>query len=473
MEYLIDKSKTELVELIKKLQLEIELQKENVSGLKNAEENLKDCENRFHAYSKASFEAIAFFDKGICFDQNFAAQQMFGYTLEEAIGKPGTDWVAPQSRDLVKKNMLSGYEKPYEALAMRKDGTVFPAEIRGKMINYKDRKIRVTALNDISQRKKAENELQKSAEQFKRLFDAIPDAIFITRIGGENPGQILDVNISAERQTGYDRNELLEMNILKDLSIDTFDKAIFKEREGKLRGQESIRFTEKKRRKDSSEYWTDVLTIMIDFNNVNAALSVNRDITERKRVEERLINSEERFRQITENSQEWIWEVDSNGLYTFASQVMGNMLGYKLEEIVDKKHFYDLFHPEDREELKNAAFGVFKQRQPFREFINRNVTKNGKIVWLSTSGVPILDNNGNLLGYRGADINITERKQAEEELRKYREHLEELVKERTAELEERNKKLEHFNKLFVGREFRIKELRDRVKELEEKISDKR
>ena len=90
------------------------------------------------------------------------------------------------------------------------------------------------------------------------------------------------------------------------------------------------------------------------------------------------------------------------------------MFGYKNEEIIGKKHFYDLFHPEDLEGLKNAALKVFKQKQPFYEFINRNITKDGEIIWLSTSGVPILDSDGNLLGYRGRDINITKRKLAEE-----------------------------------------------------------
>jgi PAS domain S-box-containing protein len=81
------------------------------------------------------------------------------------------------------------------------------------------------------------------------------------------------------------------------------------------------------------------------------------------------------------------------------------------------KHFHDLFHPEDRQELKKAASGVFASKQPFRGFLNRNVHKNGQTVWLSTSGVPMLDQGGNLLGYRGADTDITERKQAEEALR--------------------------------------------------------
>jgi PAS domain S-box-containing protein len=142
-----------------------------------------------------------------------------------------------------------------------------------------------------------------------------------------------------------------------------------------------------------------------------------RDITERKKAEEMLRESEERFRQVAENAQEWIWEVDTQGLYIYASPMVEKILGYKVEEVVGKKHFYDLFYPEDLEELKKAAFEVFAQKRSFRRFINRSVHKNGKTVWLSASGVPILDKKRALVGYRGTDTDITEHKQTEERIK--------------------------------------------------------
>ena len=114
---------------------------------------------------------------------------------------------------------------------------------------------------------------------------------------------------------------------------------------------------------------------------------------------------------------EWMWEVDADGHYTYASAVVEKLLGYTPEEILDK-HFYDLFHPDEADTLRRAAFEVFAHKESFRELVNRNVHKDGRTVWLSTSGVPILDEAGNLRGYRGADTDITEQRQAAEALRR-------------------------------------------------------
>jgi len=140
------------------------------------------------------------------------------------------------------------------------------------------------------------------------------------------------------------------------------------------------------------------------------------DITDRKRVEAALKESEKRFRDIAENTQQWVWQVDTQGRYTYSSPAVEQLLGYKPGEILGK-HFYDYFPADEREELKKSAFGVFAAKKPFKAFLNRNLHKNGETIWLSTSGVPIFDEQGILLGYRGADQDITGEKQAEVALR--------------------------------------------------------
>ena len=153
-----------------------------------------------------------------------------------------------------------------------------------------------------------------------------------------------------------------------------------------------------------------------EIDALKAGASLLGAAIHRKRSEEALQKSEKRFRDIADNALEWIWEVDSNGKFTYVSPVVERILGYNPEEIL-QKHFYDLFYPDDKEELKRAAFEVFARKKGFREFINRNVHKNGKVVCLSTSGIPIIDERGELVGYRGSDIDITEQKQAEDALR--------------------------------------------------------
>ncbi len=154
--------------------------------------------------------------------------------------------------------------------------------------------------------------------------------------------------------------------------------------------------------------------------------------TRRKAVETALQESEQRFRQVAETSGEFIWEVDVNGLYTYANPVVEEILGYKPEEIIGKKYFYDFFNPDIRDTLKKAAFEVFAVKAVFRNFVNPNVHKNGNTVILETSGLPVMDKQGNLIGYRGSDRNITARKKAEEILRVSEERYKSMVNAVTA-----------------------------------------
>lgn len=139
---------------------------------------------------------------------------------------------------------------------------------------------------------------------------------------------------------------------------------------------------------------------------------------ERKRAEDELRENELRFTQIAENAGDWIWEVDKDGLYTYASPVIEKILGYRPEEVMGKKYFYDLFLPESREEIKKAALEIFNSRKPIKNLVNVNIHKDGSIVYLETNGTPIVDEKNNLIGYRGVDTNITERKLSEDAIRK-------------------------------------------------------
>ncbi|MGA9536746.1 MAG: PAS domain S-box protein [Desulfobacterales bacterium] len=157
---------------------------------------------------------------------------------------------------------------------------------------------------------------------------------------------------------------------------------------------------------------------------------LEKESDKRKRIEAQLKESETRFRDIAENALEWIWEIDSIGKYTYSSPVVKQILGYKPNEVVGK-FFYDFFHPDEKMQLKKAAFRTFSLKKPFRKFINRNVCKDGKMVVLLTSGVPVLDAKGTLIGYRGADTDITDQYNSEESLRKSEEHLRSLMESAT------------------------------------------
>src|SRR4029077_4458249 len=109
-----------------------------------------------------------------------------------------------------------------------------------------------------------------------------------------------------------------------------------------------------------------------------------------------------------------VWEMDAEGLYTYVSHVSEAVVGYLPEELTGKKHFYDLHAEEGRETFRSAFFDVMARKRPFLNFEKALRAKDGRTVWVSSNGIPVLNDGGGLAGYRGSSTDITDRKQAEE-----------------------------------------------------------
>ncbi len=146
-------------------------------------------------------------------------------------------------------------------------------------------------------------------------------------------------------------------------------------------------------------------------------------VTHRLKYEADLSLSESRLMSIIEHSRTVIWEVGLDGLYTYVSPVCESVWGYTSEELVGKVYFYDL-HPENiRELFKETGMQMIRNRQSITAFVNPIVRKDGVVIWVSTNGVPVYNSKNEFIGYRGSDNDITERRVAEEALRRSEEKL--------------------------------------------------
>jgi PAS domain S-box-containing protein len=148
---------------------------------------------------------------------------------------------------------------------------------------------------------------------------------------------------------------------------------------------------------------------------ISGVFGISKDVTEQRKIQRSLQKSEHRFQQIVEASADWIWEVDAECRYTYASESVQAILGYTPAELLGKTPFE--FMPADEADLvRKAFFEHANQKLPFRDLDNINVCKSGELRHIWTTGMPILGEDGTLLGYRGLDRDITEKKRAEERL---------------------------------------------------------
>jgi len=140
-----------------------------ITERKRAEKALQKSEERFRRLSEASFEGIMIHDEGKIIDVNQAFAAMFGYDLSEVIGRNALDFATPELREVALRHIRTGSEEPYEGIAIRKDGSTFPVKVQGRNIPYKGQTVRVIAMGEITERKRAEEERERRSRELAML----------------------------------------------------------------------------------------------------------------------------------------------------------------------------------------------------------------------------------------------------------------------------------------------------------------
>jgi PAS domain S-box-containing protein len=267
----------------------------------------------------------------------------------------------------------------------------------------------VLVFRDVTEEYRMRRDLREREEKFRSLVEGSPNCVKLF----DRAGRYVAINHSGLEAMGWTEEDVLGRrfpDVWPEETQPVVEEALAKA----LQGEKSSFEAECMRPDGTPVTWWVVLNpILNEDRAVTQLVGISIDVTERKQAENALRESKERFDQLAEQSRTITWEVDANGLYTYVSRTAASVLGYKPEDLVGRMHFYDLHPDAERDAFKSAALEVFARKESFRDLENQAETKMGQRIWVSTNGMPVLDEDGNLLGYRGNDTDITERKRTE------------------------------------------------------------
>jgi len=279
--------------------------------------------------------------------------------------------------------------------------------------------INIHLKGEILERKKIELALRDSEERYRSLFDNAADAIYVFDLDGK----ILDANIVASQHLGYTRDELLNLKFMDLLPEEEKNKN--RKYVDEVKHNYRVFYETRHLRNDGKEYPVEINSKKIIFGKSSAVLAIARNISERRQAEQALKLSEEKYRHLVENINDVMYTVDTQGIVTYISPVIEKISQYKPEEIIGRK-FTDFAAPEEIPGLEEKFMQVLKGDLQDYEF--KVFAKNGATIYVSSSSAPDTEDGG-IKGITGILTDVTERKQAEENLKKSLKEKEILLKE--------------------------------------------
>jgi PAS domain S-box-containing protein len=410
----------------------------DITERKRAEQKQREVEEKFSkVFRNAPIPtSLSRLDDGTLVDVNAAWSDMFGIQRSQALGKTpaqlGLSANAEQRdrlfAELREKRSIRNLEVTWYRTRSNKNPVLLAnletMELGGERFVF-------TTVQDITERKEAEEAVRKSEEKFRAVFEGAIEAIYVHDL----EGRFLDVNEKSSRLSGYSKAELLRMTA-SDLDA---EKDKVPHRFEVLTKEGSLSFETLIVRKDGTRLPVEINTQIIQYGEKPAILGVVRDVSERKRSETALKESEEKFRAVFEGAVESILVHDFDGRLLDFNRRSHERLGYTREEM---RHL-DLGHIDSPEKAATISERMeLLRRDDSLTFESVHVRKDG-----STFPVEV---TAQILHYGGRPAilsvvrDITERKLAEEKLRKLANSLEDRVRERTLELERANRAKDEF-----------------------------
>jgi PAS domain S-box-containing protein len=394
---------------------------------KKAEETLIESEEKFRNLAEQSPNMIFINKRGAVVYANKKCEEAMGYKREEFY-HPDFDFmtlIAPEFRQLIKTNFgrhMKGEEiEPYEYGLITKNGERLNAIITTKLIKYDGVDSILGTITDITERKKAQAALAESEQRFRKFFENEPEYCYMV----SPQGTILEVNAAALNALGYSREEIVDKPIATIYAPESHERMrqLFGQwqKAGEVRNEEMVIIT---RNGDRRNVLLSAAQVLGEGGKALHTVSIQRDITERKRAQEALHESELTARALLNATTDAVLLIDKEGLIIDVNDRMSEWLGHARKDLIGTI-IYDHLPSEIAEHRKAKGYEIVRTSRP----ISFEDQREGR--WLENSVYPILDSHGEASRFAIYSRDITERKQAEEKLLDYQEQLKSLASELT------------------------------------------
>ncbi|MEO8394436.1 MAG: PAS domain S-box protein, partial [Chloroflexota bacterium] len=378
------------------------------------EQTISSLEKRFSKAFHAAPVAIwiSTVEEGNFIDVNEEFCTIMGYSREEVIGKSSLAlniWETPEVRArLLTVLEMQGRVSQMEIHLRQKSGGQCFGLISTDLIELEGEPHLLNMFHDLTARFATEEALRDSQERYRQLFEGIDDTIFVHDLDAN----ILDVNEAATRHLGYSREELLSMKVT-DLDVPEFAAGFYERLQDQLDHGFLNNIEGRQITKDGREIIFDVNTKLISYKGRPAVLGVDRDVTERKRAEQQLRESEARYRAIVEDQSELICRFTPDFILTFVNDAYCRHFDKPREALIGTP-FMPTIYEEDQLIIANILRSLTAEN-PVMTSENRGYMPDGSVRWHQWRDHAIIDENGKIIEYQSVGKDITEVKELEKQ----------------------------------------------------------